>query len=262
MRVGIVGYGNMGSAFAKAISGSLGREGIIVFEINQGRVEEALRDGFGVSRDIHFLIKESNLILIAVKPKDVRGVLNEIKDSLQDKVLVSIAAGIDTKTIEDIVGKDKKVIRMMPNINVLVGRGTIGIAKNGNVSEEEFLRVLELFSNCGTFYEIPEELFDSFTALAGSSPAFVFSFVDALAMAGVREGFSYDQALKIVLDTLVGSSLLVKELGGNPNEWITRVTSPGGTTVEGIAYLERKGFRGIVMRCVEKTSEKAKKLKG
>ncbi len=262
MRVGIVGYGNMGSAFAKALSRSVGRENITVFEISGERRERALEEGFGVAKDLHFLLGESDLILLAVKPKDLKGVLEAVKDSIEDKVLISIAAGVDIRTIEEVVGTDGKIIRMMPNINVLVGRGTIAVAQNGKLSEEEFSRILNLFSTCGSLYEIQEDLFDSFTAIAGSSPAFIFSFIDALAMAGVKEGFGYEDALRIVLDTVSGSSQLLKELGGNPNEWITKVTSPGGTTVEGIAYLERKGFKGTVMRCVEKTSEKARKLKG
>ena len=262
MRVGIVGYGNMGSAFAKALSRSVDRENITVFEISSERRKKALEEGFAVARDLYFLVEGSDLVLLAVKPKDLKGVLEEIKDGIGDRILVSIAAGVDIKSIESVVGEDRKIVRMMPNINVMVGRGTIAVAQNGRLSEEEFAQVLNVFSVCGSLYEVPEDLFDSFTALAGSSPAFIFSFVDALAMAGVKEGFGYEQALRIVLDTLSGSAHFLKELGGNPNEWITRVTSPGGTTVEGIAYLERKGFKGIVMRCVEKTTEKARRLKG
>ncbi len=262
MRIGIVGYGNMGSAFAKALSRSVGKENITVFEISSEKREKALEEGFAVARDLFFLIEESDLILLAVKPKDVKGVLEKIKEAVQDKILVSIAAGVDIGSMEEVVGKDKKIVRMMPNINVLVGRGTIAVAWNEAISEQELSRTLTTFSVCGSLYEVPEELFDSFTALAGSSPAFIFSFVDALAMAGVKEGFSYEVALRIVLDTISGSAQLLRDLGGSPNEWITKVTSPGGTTVEGVAYLERKGFKGIVMRCVEKTSEKAKRLKG
>ena len=262
MRIGIVGYGNMGSAFARILSRSVGRENITIFEISPERRENALEEGFAVARDIYFLVEESDLILLAVKPKDLKGVLEQIREPVKDKILVSIAAGVDIASIEEAVGGERKIIRMMPNINVLVGRGTVAVAQNGKLSEEEFSKVLNLFSVCGSLYEIPEHLFDSFTALAGSSPAFIFSFADALAMAGVKEGFDYEQALRIVLDTILGSAYLLRELGGNPNEWITKVTSPGGTTVEGIAYLERKGFKGIVMRCVEKTSEKARRLRG
>ncbi|MDQ7081615.1 MAG: pyrroline-5-carboxylate reductase dimerization domain-containing protein [Aquificota bacterium] len=120
---------------------------------------------------------------------------------------------------------------------------------------------MDLFSACGNLYILPENLFDAFTALAGSGPAFVMVFIDALAMAGVREGLSYDRSLSIVLDTVLGTADLLKSLGGSPSEWVTRVTSPGGTTVEGIKVLEERGFRGTVMECVARTSEKARRLK-
>ncbi len=262
MKVGIVGYGNMGSAFAKAVSKAVGREKVIVYEVNKERIKEALEEGFAVARDLYFLVKESEIVVLAVKPKDLKGVLGEIKDLLGERVLISIAAGVDIRSIEEVVGKGKKIVRLMPNINVLVGKGAVAVVQNGNLREEELSKVLQVFSHCGSFYEIPETLFDSFTALAGSGPAFVFSFIDALALAGVKEGFGYEEALKIAVDTVLGSAKLLGELGGNPNEWVTRVASPGGTTVEGISYLERKGFKGTVIRCVEKTSEKARRLRG
>lgn len=261
MRIGIAGYGNMGSAFAKALSEKVGKENVVVYDVQKEKVELALKDGFAVAKDLYFLTDQSDVIILAVKPRDIRGVLEEIKERIGDRVLVSIAAGIEIGYIEGIVGR-KKIVRLMPNINVLVGRGTIAVVRNSEVGDEEYEDLKEILSACGSLHEIPESLFDSFTALAGSSPAFIFEFIDALALAGVREGFSYEKALEIVLDTILGSAQLIKERGGNPNEWITKVTSPGGTTIEGIAYLERKGFRGTVIRCVERTSEKAKKLKG
>ncbi|NPA42327.1 MAG: pyrroline-5-carboxylate reductase [Aquificae bacterium] len=261
MRFGIVGYGNMGSAFARALSRSVGRENITVYEVKEDRREEAVKDGFAVAQNLYFLLQNSDALLLAVKPKDMKAVLEEIKEQVKNKIVITIAAGLEMSFYEEVLGKEVKLVRLMPNVGVLVGRGTVAMTHNGNLSEEEFERMTQVFSSCGSLYQIPESLFDSFTALAGSGPAFVFEFIDALAMAGVREGFSYQEALSIVLDTLIGSVQLIKELGGNPNEWITKVTSPAGTTIEGIAYLERKGFRGTVIRCIEKTSEKAKKLK-
>ncbi len=262
MRIGVIGYGNMGSAFARALSKRVGRENIAVYEVNSERKEGALRDGFAVARDLYFLLESSDTVIVAVKPKDVGEVLKGIKDKVEERVVVSIAAGVGIGFIESIIGKDKKIVRLMPNINVLVGKGTVAVTHNGNLTREEYLELKDILSSCGSLYEIPESMFDSFTSLAGSSPAFIFSFIDALALGGVKEGFRYEDALRIVIDTIIGSAQLIKDLGGNPNEWITKVTSPGGTTIEGLAYLERKGFKGTVIRCLEKTSEKAKKLKG
>ncbi|RLJ69908.1 pyrroline-5-carboxylate reductase [Hydrogenivirga caldilitoris] len=262
MKVGIVGYGNMGRAFALGLSSSVGRENILIYEVNEVKSKEAVEDGFATAQNLYFLAKNSEILLIAVKPKDVKGVLQEIKSELKDKIVVSVAAGLELSFYEDILGKKAKLVRLMPNINVLVRRGTIAFTHNGNLLEEEVENLVRVFSTCGSIYQLSESLFDSFTALAGSSPAFVFSFIDALALAGVREGFSYEEALSIVLDTITGSAELIRVMGGNPNEWSVRVSSPGGTTIEGLAYLERKGFKGTVMRCVEKTTEKARKLKG
>ncbi len=261
MKVGIVGYGNMGSALARAIGSAVGKDSVIVYEISSSKREEALNSGFSVANDLSFLAKESDLIILAVKPKDIDGVLKSLKDGVGESILVSIAAGVDIGSIEKVVGSDKKIVRIMPNINLTVGKGVMAITHNGSLSEEEFTQVVALLSSCGTLYEIPEDLFDSFTALAGSSPAYVLSFIDAMALGGVQLGFSYETALSIVLNTLTGTGDLLKELGGNPNEWITRITSPAGTTIEGLAYLERKGFRGTVIRCLEKTSERARRLK-
>ncbi len=261
MKVGIVGYGNMGSALARAIGNVVGKENVIVYEVSSSKKEEALNSGFSVANDLVFLAKESDLIILAVKPKDINKVLIDLKENTKDATLVSIAAGVDIGSIEKVIGSDKKIVRIMPNINLTVGKGVMAITHNGRLSEEEFTQVATLLSSCGTLYEISEDLFDSFTALAGSSPAYILSFIDAMALGGVQLGFSYETALSIVLNTLTGTGDLLKELGGNPNEWITKITSPAGTTIEGLAYLERKGFRGTVIRCLEKTSERAKQLK-
>jgi len=261
MKIGIVGYGNMGRAFAKALAKSIGRESVSVYDLDENKREEAVKDGFAVAQNLYFLITNSEALIIAVKPKDVGSVLEEIKDSAGDKIVVSIAAGLELSFYESLLGKEAKIVRLMPNINVLVGRGTIALAQNGNLTEGEFEDLLRALSGCGSIYEVPEHLFDSFTALAGSGPAFVFNFIDALALAGVREGFGYEESLKIVLDTILGSVELLKEMGGNPNEWSVKVSSPGGTTIEGISFLERKGFKGIVIKCIEKATEKARKLK-
>ena len=254
--VGILGYGNMGRAFALGLKQGLGEGQVVAYDVNPDRLELAYEDGVGVARDVHFLLDSSEVILIAVKPKDVKGAAQKLREA-EGKLLISIAAGVSLSTLEELLGK-KKIIRSMPNINVLVLKGSIAYAPNDEVSLGDEDKFRKLFSYCGKLYKIDEGLMDSFTALAGSSPAFILSFLDALAMAGVREGFSYAQALDIVLNTTIGTATLLKELGGNPNEWITKITSPAGTTVEGIKKLEEKAFKGTVMECIKATADKAK----
>jgi len=259
MRIGIVGFGNMGQAFTLCLSRKVGKENITVTDIDSEKRNLAVEMGIAFASDIKFLADTSELVIIAVKPKDAKSVLEKLKD--YKGILVSIMAGVKIEDIEGIVGKDKKIVRVMPNIAVAVGSGVMAITDNGKLTEEERKRVEEIFLSCGSLYRIDENLFDPFTALAGSGPAYILAFLDGLALAGVHQGFQYNQALKIAIDTLIGSAKLLKEFSQNPNEIITKVSSPAGTTIEGLKFLETKGFKGIVMECIEKTAEKAKKLK-
>lgn len=256
MKVGIIGYGNMGSSFARALSKSAE---IVVYDISEEKRERALRDGFGVAKSLEFLLNASDWLLLSVKPKDAPGLLSELMGMIGERLLISVVAGLSLSKMEELLGSSK-IVRTMPNINALVGKATIAFARGGGVSEEEKGRFVEVFSNCGSLYEIDEGLMDAFTALAGSGPAFVFKFVHAMALAGVMEGFPYERSKQIVLDTVLGSCELLKELGGNPEEWVVKVTSPAGTTIEGIKVLEERGFVGILMECIRRTSEKSRKL--
>ncbi len=256
MRLGVVGYGSMGSSFAKGLKDST--EEIMIYEVKEERKIKALEEGFGVAKNLKFLVDGSDFILLAVKPKDAKDVLYEIKDTLDGKVLVSIVAGLSIEEIQKVVGK-RKVIRTMPNINVIVQRGTIAYACSQEVKEERE-KFIETFSSCGDLYQIDEGLMDSFTALAGSGPAFVFKFVSALILAGIREGFSYELARDITLSLLIGSCETLKSSDKHPEDWIVKVTSPAGTTIEGIKVLEERGFSGIIMECISATAKRAKKL--
>lgn len=256
MKLGIIGYGNMGESFAKALKE---HAEVVIYDISQEKKEKALQEGFGVAKDVDFLLKNSQWLLLAVKPKDVAGVLTRLKDNLEDRILISLVAGLSLSKIEEMCGSSR-IIRLMPNINALVGRATIALAFGKGIKDEEKEEFKGLFSNCGSLYELEESLFDVFTALAGSGPAFAFKFIHSLALGGVKEGLSYELAKSIAIDMLLGSCYLLKEKGGNPEEWVVRVASPGGTTIEGIKVLEERGFSGIVIECLSKTSEKAKKL--
>ncbi|MEZ0360468.1 MAG: pyrroline-5-carboxylate reductase [Hydrogenobacter sp.] len=257
MRVGIIGYGNMGSSFAKGLKEKALQ--VIVYDTNEEKMKRAAEEGFGVAKDLKFLVDESKFVLLAVKPKDAMAVLERLKDTLKDKILVSIVAGLSLNSIEKFIGK-KKIVRAMPNINVAVQKGAIAYICSPEVKDQEKEEFKDLFSSCGSLYEIGEELIDAFTALAGSGPAFVFKFISALITAGIREGFSYEMSKSIVLDTVLGSCEILKRFEGHPEEWIIKVASPGGTTVEGIKVLEDRAFSGILIECVHKALEKAKKL--
>ncbi|MFN3814112.1 MAG: pyrroline-5-carboxylate reductase [Aquificaceae bacterium] len=257
LRLGVIGYGSMGSSFAKGLKDSA--EEIIIYEINEEKRIKAMEEGFGVAKNIKFLVSGSDFILLAVKPKDAKDVLYEIKDMMDGKVLVSIVAGLNVEEIQKVVGK-RKVIRTMPNINVIVQKGTMAYVCSQEVDEEEREKFIKTFSSCGSLYQIDEALMDSFTALVGSGPAFVFKFVSALILAGIREGFSYELARDMVLSLLLGSCVTLKNSDKHPEDWIVRVASPAGTTIEGIKVLEERGFSGTIIECISAATKRAKKL--
>jgi len=178
---------------------------------------------------------------------------------MEGKVLVSIVAGLSLKKIEELLGKEK-VIRCMPNLAVAVGKGAIAYVCNELVEERDEENFKESFSKCGSLHKVEEGLMDAFTALAGSGPAFVMKFISALCLAGVREGFSYQQAMDIVLDTIEGTVLMLRTFGGHPEEWISKVASPAGTTIEGLKVLEERAFSGILMECIRETTNRCKQL--
>jgi len=249
MRVGIIGFGNMGSAFGEGLKRSAE---VVAFDTDASKKEKALEMGIGWAKDLEFLVANSDLLLLAVKPKDAGKVLESLRGKMEGKILVSIVA-------EELLGREK-VIRCMPNLAVAVGKGAIAYVCNELVEERDEENFKESFSKCGSLHKVEEVLMDAFTALAGSGPAFVMKFISALCLAGVREGFSYQQAKDIVLDTIEGTVLMLRTFGGHPEEWISKVASPSGTTIEGIKVLEERAFSGILMECIRETTNRCKQL--
>jgi pyrroline-5-carboxylate reductase len=256
MRIGIIGFGNMGSAFGEGLKKSAE---VVAFDTDASKKEKALEMGIGWAKDLEFLVANSDLLLLAVKPKDAGKVLENLRGKMEGKILVSIVAGLSLKKIEELLGREK-VIRCMPNLAVAVGKGAIAYVCNELVEERDEENFKESFSKCGSLHKVEEGLMDAFTALAGSGPAFVMKFISALCLAGVREGFSYQQAMDIVLDTIEGTVLMLRTFGGHPEEWIGKVASPSGTTIEGIKVLEERAFSGILMECIRETTNRCKQL--
>ena len=259
MKVGIFGYGNMGSSLALCIGRTIGRENTIVYDIDESKRNKAVEDGFGSAIDPYFLCDVSDIILIAVKPKDVESLLSDISEKIREKLIVSIVAGFSIERIVSLTGGEK-IIRVMPNVNVSVGKGTIAYTCGGGVSKEDEENFLKVFSGCGDIFRIKEDLMNSFTALCGSGPAFVSQFVRALTLAGIREGFDRQTSLKLVLSLVEGTVALMKEKDVDPDDIVYMVSSPAGTTIEGVRYMEEKGFGGIVINTVREARKRAENI--
>ena len=259
--IGIIGAGNMGGAIIAGLAKSIDPEYINVFDSDAEKLED-MRLKFQIKK-LDSAIKtayDSDIIIIAVKPDAVSGLLKEIKSVKKTTVIVSIAAGIKIKTIESALGSDKKVIRVMPNTPCLIGEGISAISSNDEVDELSLNMVDEVFKMIGHTVRVPEKMMDAVTGLSGSGPAYVFTFIHALADGGVKMGIPRDKATLLAAHTVAGSARLVIESMEHPMNLRMKVASPGGTTIEGIHVLEKNGFTGIVMEAVEAAAQKSKKL--
>lgn len=265
MRIGSIGTGNMGGAIAVAISKSL-KEGYtqrLADNCTEKAAELANRTGADVGDNLT-LAAECDILFLGVKPQVMPMLVEEIKDTLcrrgKEVCVVSMAAGISLADYADMLDADTPVIRIMPNTPVSVGEGMILWCANGAVSDEQKQLFVELMANAGKLDEIPEKLIDAAGCISGCGPAFVSMFIEALADGGVLCGLPRDKALAYAMQTLIGTATLALETGIHPGALKDAVCSPGGTTIEGVAALEKGGFRGDVIDAVVAAYEKTLKL--
>ena len=262
LRVGFIGGGNMAEAF---ISVFIEEELLLPSQISVSDVrEERLRElnrryGVKVFRRNVEVVLNSDFLFLAVKPQVLTAVLKEISEALTPaQVLISMAAGYPIRKIEEVVGDDKKIVRIMPNILVKVKKGSIACCENSRLLEDEVERVRELLTATGKVYPLPESLFDAFTGVAGSSPAFIFLMIEALSDAGVRVGLGREVAREIALQVIEGCSIMAG--GEHPEVLKDRVTSPAGTTIEGLTALEENRVRYAFIEAVKRATERSKEI--
>ena len=264
MKIGFIGLGNM----ARAIIGGMLKEGIVEAKDIIGSAKtQATMDKMAKEYDISVtndnaeVAAKADVLVLAVKPQFFEEVINEIKTVTKEETLIiSIAAGKSIAWIEEAFGKQIKLVRCMPNTPALVGEGCTGVCINSKVSKDETEYSLKLMESFGRASIIPERLIDAVGAVSGSSPAFVFMFIEAMADAGVAAGMTRAQAYEFAAQAVCGSAKLMLESGKHPGELKDMVCSPGGTTIQGVRVLEEKGMRGAVMDALAACIEKTKKL--
>ena len=266
MKLGIIGAGNMGSSILKGVTSSnfLENKNIAIFDLNKEKIEELSKE-YGVKKaeNENELAKESDILILSLKPNIVPKVLDKIKDDLSEKTIVlSIAAGISIDFIENIIGTDKKVIRTMPNTPAQVMEGMTAVSFNHNIQENEKSMIFKLLNSFGKSIEIEEKLMHAYTGISGSLPAYVYVFMEALADGGVLEGMPRDKAYEIIAQTVLGSAKMMLETKKHPGILKDEVTSPGGTTIAALKVLEDGKFRGTVMEAVKDCTEKSKEMAG
>lgn len=264
MKIGFIGLGNMAKAM---IGGMLQKELVdrcdIIGSARTRETMENVRDFYGIGiRDSNTAVaEEAKILILAVKPQFFQTVIEEIRAVVADDTLViSIAAGKTMAWIGQAFGREIKLVRCMPNTPALVGEGCTGVCVNSRVSQEEIAMSLKLMESFGRASLVPESLMDAFGAVSGSSPAFVFMFIEAMADAAVAAGMPRAQAYAFAGQAVYGSAKLVLESGKHPGELKDMVCSPGGTTIQGVRVLEEKGMRGAVMDALQAVVEQTRKL--
>ncbi len=254
-RIGIVGCGNMGEAIIRQ------NPQFIVFDKDAGKLKKIYKSyNVNLASDNKDLIKRSAIIIIAVKPQSFDEVLEDIRASATDQLIISIAAGISTKYIENYLGRKIRVVRVMPNIAVLVRSGLSAVCK-GKFATEEDARIAErIFNKLGKVVSLKENQIDSFTAIAGSGPAYFFYFIEALSRAGKNLGFSETESIAFVKQVAKGSFRLLEETGFSAGQLREKVTSKKGTTEAALSVFKREGFNEIIRRALIKAVSRAKEL--
>jgi len=259
--LGIIGYGNMGSAIIKGLLTNeiYATKNVFVYDNDPVKCDTASKDGCTILNSIAETGKAGDTVLIAVKPVNVRDVLCELKDTPADTLIISIAAGISTKTIESVI-KDKPVIRVMPNTPCMVSEGASAITRGENANDDHVRTAMEIMGALGYVTEVPERLMDAVTGLSGSGPAYVALMIDALTDGGVKMGIPRPAALRLAAQTVLGAAKMILEGNMAPSTLRDMVTSPGGTTIEGISVLEAHAFRSALIDAVEAATLKSKVL--
>ncbi len=263
MKIGFIGGGNMAGAIANGViaSGLCEKSDITVCDIDAETLKK-YDSGINTSCDNKDALL-CDYIVLAVKPFILSKVLEGIsEENINGKVFISIAAGISVAEIKSILGDGAKVVRVMPNTPAQVGEGMTVIAKPDEcVTEGELSDVVKIFDAVGKTEIMQESMINVVTGVSGSSPAYVFMLIEAMADAGVAGGIPRDAAYRLAAQSVLGSAKMVLETGKHPAELKDMVCSPKGTTIEAVAELEARGFRSAIIEAIKKCNEKANNIK-
>lgn len=262
--IGFIGSGNMGGAIiggilaarlvppASIIASDLKKEGL-------ARLEKTY--GIRTTTDNVTVAKCADILFLAVKPNVYPAVISEIREAVRpETVVVSIAAGQSIEKVEGLFQTPVKLVRVMPNTPALVGEGMSALSPNSKVSPEETAEISAIMGSFGKAEIVPESLMDAVVGVSGSSPAYVYLFIEAMADAAVADGMPRAQAYTFAAQSVLGSAKMVLETGMHPGALKDMVCSPGGTTIEGVAVLEEEGFRSAVIKAQRACSAKSREM--
>ena len=265
--IGFIGAGNMGGAMIGGIcnSGLIAPSQVLASDYSAEALSR-LEDTYGIrtTSSNEVVARESDILFLAIKPNKFSEVLPAIASSLKsDCLIVSIAAGQSIHSVETLLGEAVKIVRAMPNTPALVGEGMSALCCNELVSDEELAYVKKLFECFGKAEIVAEDIIDTVIGVSGSSPAYVYMFIEAMADAAVADGMPRQMAYKFAAQSVLGAAKMVLETGTHPAALKDAVCSPGGTTIEAVAALEAGGLKGTIISaqraCVQKSKDMTRK---
>jgi len=264
MKLGFIGCGNMASAMISGIlkNGICKAEEVIVSAKTDATLQKA-KDKFGVktAQSNTEVVQASDGFVLAVKPQFYESVIAEIRDSAKPgQMVITIAPGKTLAWLSEKFGKPVSIIRTMPNTPAMVGEGITAVCCEKDVPQKTLDDALKILRSFGKAEIVPERLMDAVVSVSGSSPAFVFMFIEAMADAAVADGMPRPQAYTFAAQAVLGSAKMVLETGKHPAELKDMVCSPAGTTIEAVRVLEETGFRGSVMAAMKACTDKAKSV--
>ncbi|GEK30030.1 pyrroline-5-carboxylate reductase [Kurthia zopfii] len=263
MKYGWIGLGNMTTAIIKGMLHSNKYDKASQYGFNRTfektvKLQQEL--GIVACEDLSELL-DCDVIVIGVQPQHMDDLLPKLKGQLNaQQVVVSIAAGKSLNTLQQAINHDR-IIRIMPNINAIAGASTSGMVSTDQVTLDQKEAVKSMFNAVGKVFEIPEEQFDLFSAIAGASPAFSYLYIDSLARAAVMEGMDKKTALDIASHAVLGSAQMIQTVDEHPWELVDQVCSPGGTTIQGVTSLQNNHFASTIYDAVKAVIERDRVLK-
>jgi pyrroline-5-carboxylate reductase len=264
MRIGFLGAGRMATALARGwVAAGLARAEDILASDPLPAARETFNADLPLrtSADNLAVVRESDLLVLAVKPQTMASLLAEIKPHMGGRHLcLSIAAGITLRQLAEGLGPGRRIVRVMPNTPCLIGASASGYSPGEHATAEDLALVDRLFNAVGKAFRLPEHMLDAVTGLSGSGPAFVYLMIEALSDGGVRVGLPRDVATALAAQTVLGAARMVLETGSHPGVLKDAVASPGGTTIAGLHALERAGVRGGLMDAVEAATVRSREL--
>ncbi len=261
-KLGVLGYGNMGGAIIQGAvkKGVVAREDILIYDPKDAAVAKAEADGIKVLESSAAVAKAADIILLAVKPQQFADTAVELGDTLDGKAVFSIVAGKTISSYREVFKGDFRLLRILPNTPALVFEGMFALCKEHDLKDDEKAFADKLFSSIGIVEWVKEYDIDAVCGLSGGGPAYVAMFIEALSDGGVKQGLTRDAATKFAAQTVLGTAKMVLDLGIHPGQLKDMVTSPAGTTIEGVEMLEANGFRYGVMSAVIEATERSREL--